>query len=140
MGRLGIDATVVPVAIDLASGALGTPPDVASAGWWADGSAPGARAGAVLVIGHVDLAREGRGAFFALGGARRGDRVELETAAGRPFAYRVVSVRQHRKDALPTSVYSRRGPARLVLVTCGGPFDAAASRYRDNVVVTAVPA
>ena len=30
VGRLGIDATVVPVAIDLASGALGTPPDVAS--------------------------------------------------------------------------------------------------------------
>jgi hypothetical protein len=25
-------------------------------------------------------------------------------------------------------------------VTCGGPFDAAIGHYRDNVVVTAVPA
>ena len=29
---------------------------------------------------------------------------------------------------------------RLVLVTCGGPFDQAAGHYRDNIVVTAVPA
>jgi len=27
-----------------------------------------------------------------------------------------------------------------VLVTCGGPFDASIGHYRDNVVVTAVPA
>ena len=30
-----------PIAIDLADGALGTPPDVARAGWWSDGLAPG---------------------------------------------------------------------------------------------------
>jgi hypothetical protein len=44
------------------------------------------------------------------------------------------------KDSLPTSLYSRRGRPRLVLVTCGGPFDAGIGHYRDNVVVTAVPA
>ncbi len=34
----------------------------------------------------------------------------------------------------------RRGRPRLVLVTCGGPFDRVAGHYRDNVVLTAVPA
>jgi hypothetical protein len=44
------------------------------------------------------------------------------------------------KEKLPTDIYSRRGRPRLVLVTCGGPFDEATRHYRDNVVVTAVPA
>jgi hypothetical protein len=44
------------------------------------------------------------------------------------------------KEELPADVYSRRGRPRLVLVTCGGPFDEARRHYRDNVVVTAVPA
>ena len=42
--------------------------------------------------------------------------------------------------ALPSSIYTRSGPARLVLVTCGGPFDARSGHYRDNIVVTAVAA
>ena len=54
--------------------------------------------------------------------------------------YRVTSVRRVRKQGLPSSIYSRSGPARLVLVTCGGPFDTKTGHYRDNVVVTAVPA
>ena len=43
------------------------------------------------------------------------------------------------KAALPASIYTRTGAARLVLVTCGGPFDARAGHYRDNVIVTATP-
>jgi hypothetical protein len=42
--------------------------------------------------------------------------------------------------ALPASIYSRTGPRRLVLVTCGGPFNQNIGHYRDNIVVTAVPA
>jgi hypothetical protein len=41
---------------------------------------------------------------------------------------------------MPIGVYSLRGAGRLVLVTCGGPFDAMTGHYPDNVVVTAVPA
>jgi len=32
------------------------------------------------------------------------------------------------------------GRPRLVLATCGGPFIQSAGHYRDNVVLTAVPA
>jgi hypothetical protein len=136
---LGIDAPLVPSAVDVANGVLGVPDDIRRPGWWRDGAAPGDRAGAVLVAGHVDSASRGAGAFFGLQTARRGTRVELRMRNGRTREYRVVSVRLMAKEKLPTDIYSRSGRPRLVLVTCGGPFDEATRHYRDNVVVTAVP-
>jgi len=136
---VGIDATVKPSAIDLRNGALGIPVNIRRTGWWRDGMAPGARAGAVLIAGHRDSAKAGAGVFFPLGKAAAGDRVLVDSAAGKTFAYRVVSVRAYRKAALPTSIYARTGKPRLVLVTCGGPFDEKTGHYRDDVVVTAVP-
>jgi hypothetical protein len=136
---VGIDAPVAPVAIDLASGSLGIASDIHRTSWWRDGTAPGAKQGSVLIAGHVDSAKAGPGAFFRLHELGPGDRVEVTNRGGRTFAYRVSSVRRYRKADLPPDVYTRNGPARLVLVTCGGPFDAAAGHYRDNVVVTAVP-
>ncbi len=137
---VGIDAPVSPVAIDTTRSVLGVSSNIHRPGWWRDGAAPGAKSGAVLIAGHVDSAVAGAGAFFKLHLAKPGDRVQVSTATGRLFTYRVVSVRAVPKRALPTSVYSRKGPARLVLVTCGGPFDPVARHYRDNIVVTAVPA
>ena len=78
-------------------------------------------------------------AFFRLRQAQVGAKLSL-IAGGRTFGYRVVSVRSYPKADLPTGVWSRQGPARLVLVTCGGPFDQKTRHYRDNVVLTAVPA
>jgi hypothetical protein len=136
---LGIDAPLTPSVVDVANGVLGVPDDIRRPGWWRDGAVPGDRAGAVLVAGHVDSATRGAGAFFGLQTARRGTRVELRTRNGRTKEYRVVSVRLMPKEKLPADIYSRRGRPRLVLVTCGGPFDEARRHYRDNVVVTAVP-
>ena len=101
---------------------------------------PGAKSGAVLIAGHVDSAKAGAGAFFRLKDARAGDLIQVTTQNGRTFTYKVTSVQTMLKKDLPTSIYSRTGKPRLVLVTCGGPFDSSAGHYRDNVVVTAVPA
>ena len=139
LAAVGIDAPVSPVGIDTADGELGVSPRIGQTGWWRDGAAPGAAAGAILIAGHVDSARAGAGAFFLLQRARPGNRVQITTENGRTFTYRVVSVRNYPKPALPISVYSQRGPARLVLVTCGGPFDPAIRHYKDNIVLTAVP-
>jgi hypothetical protein len=139
LGSLGIDAPISPAGIDVPHGILGVSPNIDRTAWWADGSAPGARTGAILIAGHVDSASAGAGAFFRLHEARAGQRVEVVTAGGRTLAYRVVSVRVYPKRDLPPGVYSRRGSPRLVLVTCGGPFDESTRHYRDNVVVTAVP-
>jgi hypothetical protein len=136
---LGIDAPVSPVGIDTTGGVLGVPSSIKRTGWWRDGAAPGASSGSLLVAGHVDSAKAGPGVFFKLRNVRAGDRVEVVTAAGAVKAYRVATVQLYEKADLPTSVWSRHGAARLVLVTCGGRFDKKTGHYLDNVVVTASP-
>ena len=136
--RLGIDAAVYGVDVDTRLGVLDVPPNIDSVGWWRDGAAPGSSAGTILLAGHVDSVRRGAGAFYALKSARRGDTITVRTG-GTTRSYRVTSMRRVRKAALPTSIYRRTGERRLVLVTCGGPFDSRTKRYRDNVIVTALP-
>ena len=138
LSRLGIDAPVSAVGIDLESGAIGIPENIRRVGWWRDGAAPGDENGTVLLAGHVDSAKNGAGALYALKSARRGDTVTLRVG-NRTLRYRVTSMRRMRKAALPTSIYTRTGSPKLVVVTCGGPFDARSGHYRDNIVVTAVP-
>jgi len=140
VGSVSIDAPVSPVGIDVKQGVLGVSANIHRTGWWADGAQPGDKTGAVLIAGHVDSASAGAGAFFRVKDARAGEKIALSTAGGRTFTYKIVSVRSYLKADLPTSVWSRKGAPRLVLVTCGGPFDTKARHYRDNIVLTAVPA
>jgi hypothetical protein len=139
IASLGIDAPVTPAGINVAKGELDAHPKVGRTSWWRDGAAPGASRGTVLIAGHVDSATQGPGAFFRLREARAGDRITVTSRSGARRTYRVVSVRTMPKAQLPGDVYSTRGPHRLALVTCGGPFIEASGHYRDNVVVIAVP-
>ena len=136
---LRINALVRPVGVDVEKGVLDVPIDIQRLGWWRDGQAPGAATGSVLIAGHVDSARRGGGAFVNLKNARAGQRIRVTSADGKVRTYRVATVRRYLKRSLPTNVYSTRGRARLVLVTCGGPFLRNERAYRDNVVVTAFP-
>jgi Sortase domain len=140
IASLGVDAPVVSSGIDVAHGVLGVPADIHRLGWWRDGAAPGDATGTTLIAGHLDSASGGTGALFALRDARAGNTVEVDTASGRRFEYRIVSVHLYAKAALPPSVFTPNGAPRLVLVTCGGPFDDASGHYLDDLVVTAVPA
>jgi hypothetical protein len=136
---LGITAPVSPSAIDVRRGVLGIPADIHRVGWWRDGSTPGDRRGTILLAGHRDSASVGAGAFFNLAAARPGELIQVATTGGQRLTYRVATVRSYAKAALPTTVYATGGRPRLVLVTCGGPFDTATGHYPDNVVVTAFP-
>ncbi len=137
---LGIDAPVIASAIDVKQGVLGVPADIDKTGWWSDGATPLDSTGTVLIAGHVDSAAAGAGVFFPLKQARRGTLIQVTTASGQTKTYKVSSVETMAKDDLPTRIWSQKGPNRLVVVTCGGPFDHATGHYRDNVVVTAVRA
>jgi hypothetical protein len=136
---VNIDAPVDPIGIDMRKGVLGVSPDIDRVGWWRDGAAPGDAKGAALLAGHVDSATRGAGALYALKDADRGDRVRVALRGGGERVYRVRSVRTMPKAKLPASVYSKRAAPRLVIVTCGGPFDTAKGHYRDNVILTATP-
>jgi hypothetical protein len=139
LGRLGIDAPISPVGIDVRHGTLAIPGSLRRLGWWSDSSAPTARSGSVLVAGHVDGANSRIGAFFPLRLAHAGDVVDVTTANEAVHRYVVTSIRRYPKRRLPLDIYSRSGAPRLVLVTCGGRFDPVTGHYPDNVVVTARP-
>jgi hypothetical protein len=137
--ELGIKAAIVPEVIDIEKGNLGMPANIRRLGWWRDGMAPMAHSGAILIAGHYDFATAGPGAFYPLPRARRGERIHITTADGAVHTYRVVTLESYPKTALPLTVFDRRGPPRLVLVTCGGRFDSTTKHFLDNIVVTAVP-
>ena len=136
IARLGVDAPVHRSGAD--GHVLEVPRDPRDVGWWTGGAAPGASTGTVVVVGHVNYAGV-RGALGVIGRAHPGDRVVL--GAGRePIRYRVIAVRSYAKSAgLPADLFVRTGPPRLVLITCGGTFDAASGNYEANVVAYAVP-
>lgn len=134
---IGVDARVVPVGVDT-DGAMEIPIDVDEVGWYRFGPAPGGPGTAVLA-GHVDSRTQGRGAFFDLRRLDVGD-VVIVGFDGSESAWEVVARRQYGKDVIPLDdVFTRDGPPRLALITCGGQFDGGAGRYLDNVVVYAVP-
>jgi sortase (surface protein transpeptidase) len=139
LARLGIDAPISAVGIDLQHGVLAIPADIHRLGWWRDSRTPSASSGSMLLAGHVDNAKARIGALFDLHEARVGDRIEVRTANRATHAYSVTSIRTYPKNQLPLDVYSRAGGARLVLVTCGGVFDKVSGHYPDNIVVTAAP-
>ena len=138
VGSIEVDAPVVPVGVDDA-GQMEVPEDVRTIGWYRFGAAPGEDGSAVL-SGHVDDRVQGPGAFYDLVDTAAGDTVEVDTGAGSTLTYRVDSVRNFGKADLPLDeVFQRSGPPRLVLITCGGPFDRTTGSYQENIVVTAVP-
>jgi hypothetical protein len=133
---LGLTARIVPVGVS--GGQMEVPPEPDVVGWYRFGPGLDAPAGSTVLAGHVDTAERGRGAFFRLRELQPGARLELSGADGQVRAYRVVAREEYRKSAVPLARYfDRDGVARVTLVTCGGPFDAASRHYRDNVVVTA---
>ncbi|MEU2348433.1 class F sortase [Modestobacter sp. NPDC049651] len=135
----GATAPVDPVGVTRA-GLMELPGDVDRVGWYRYGPVPG-RPGSAVIAGHVDDVRQGLGALGRLRTVEPGDPVEVTDAAGTVTRWTVVSRELLDKQALPVdALFARTGDPRLVLVTCGGPFDADRGSYRDNVVVVAVPA
>lgn len=137
--RLGVQAPVDPVG--LTGGELQVPEDGNRLGWWTGSVVAGSPSGSTVVDGHIDTP-QGRGVFYHLKDIQADDLVVVTVAGGATLTYRVTERRTYAKaDGLPPEVFGNaNGSPRLVLITCGGPYDAAQATYEDNVVVTAVPA
>lgn len=135
----GTVAPVVPVGLH-PDGALVIPDDVRTVGWWTGGSKAGEAFGSVVVAGHVDSAAQGIGVFAALRRLEPGQVVELD-GDGEALRYRIASATQVPQAEISSraGIFSVDGEPRLVLVTCGGPFDTERHRYQDNLVVVATP-
>jgi len=132
---LDVDAPLVPLEL-LRDGSMEVPQDAEVAGWYAPGPQPG-EAGPAVIAGHVD-SRTGPGVFVGLSELLVGDNVTVENRAGQQVVFRVVSIEQHPKSALPVQrIWANTTEPTLRLVTCGGRFNQSTGHYSDNVVVFA---
>lgn len=135
---LGVDTAVEPVGV-APDGQMAIPDDVARVGWYRFGPAPGEN-GSAVIAGHVDDREQGLGVLAPLREAAVGQEVTVTAADGTTTRWRVVSRELISKQVLPVDrLFSRAGPPRLTLITCGGPFLPELGSYRDNVVVIAEP-
>jgi hypothetical protein len=135
----GRRAVVQPAGV-LGDGALDVPSDPDRVGWWTGGAEAGEPYGSVVLAGHVDIAGIGVGVLAEMLTMRPGQ--ELTLGDGRQGqTYRVQTVRTVAKAKLTagTGLFDQGHEHRLVLITCGGPFDRHTHRYRDNVVIVAAP-
>lgn len=137
--RLGVSARVVPVGVDAAANVV-IPASVDTVGWYRFGPGLG-DPGSMVITGHVDSAAQGAGAFGRLSDLDPSDKIVVTGSDGRNATFAVVGREEYPKAAIELDRYfTTTGPSRLTLITCGGPFNKATGHYRDNVVVTAVPA
>lgn len=134
--------TAVVQSVTSADGVLAVPEDPAQVGWWSSGARPGAANGSTVIDGHIDSAVLGEGALFRLAELEPGDPVEVRTTTGTVVRYQVqVQARRvyEKGQGLATEVFDQEVAPRLVLISCGGPFDSEARSYLDNIVVYAIP-
>jgi sortase (surface protein transpeptidase) len=135
---IGISAPIVPVSVE--DGVLEVPPSVSTVGWWRRGASPKDSEGTVVLDVHRDSRKEGRGPFASAERLSPGDQVSLIDADGVTHSYRVTTVTTYAKTALPyAELFRQDGPARMVLVTCGGAYDKSGGGWDSNVVVEFEP-
>jgi sortase (surface protein transpeptidase) len=132
--KIGVRSRLVDLGLD-DEGEMEVP-EPADAGWFSRGAAPGAL-GPAVIAGHVTW-NGAPAVFHRLGTMRRGDEVRVTRKDGKTAVFTVTRVAQFSKSRFPSrAVYGRIDHAGLRLITCGGTYDAAESRYLDNVVVFA---
>lgn len=117
-----------------ANGSLDVPPaeDRNLAGWYGDGTPPGAK-GTAIVAGHVDNAA-GPAVFYTLGALKKGHRIEVDRQDGRTAVFTVDAVEVYaNKDFPDKKVYGETDRAEIRVITCGGGFSKK-NGYEGNVV------
>ncbi len=140
--KLKAEAPIVPVATTK-DGELDVPINPKKVGWWRYGARPGATKGTAILAGHINYSGV-TGAMAHIGKLGPGDRVNVfgkqNANHSSEVEFRVTGVRTYHKTSLPyKQIFDQNSVGRIVIVTCGGPFDASTGNYLDNIVVYAVP-
>jgi LPXTG-site transpeptidase (sortase) family protein len=117
------------------------PEDISKVGWYQYGAAPGSNGGSILLAGHRDGIGPEPGAFYKLETLQRGDEV-IVSYNNYTISYSIVNVFLVKKDELfkkSDIIFDVDGSPKLVMVTCGGPFDFKKNQYKKNIIVIAIP-
>jgi hypothetical protein len=121
-------------------GSMIIPENPREVGYWTGGAKAGDLLGSMVIAGHVDSRRYGLGVLAELKGVARGAVIELRSG-GQRQRYAITATRQVSQQSLATDdqYFRQDTPSRLVVITCGGPFDTRTRRYLENYIVTASP-
>lgn len=113
-------------------------PDETEIGWYKYGATAG-RPGATVLAAHVSW-NNTTGPFYELGNVDPGDEITVTLDDGTERQYEVIERTMYDKSELPRErIWRNTGDETLVLITCGGDFNPDIRRYRQNIVVYAVP-
>jgi hypothetical protein len=123
-----------------ADGRLAVPEDIRVAGWWRGGARLGDPFGSTVLAAHVDSFTQGLGPYASLLSVRPGRRITL-SSAHLTQVFAVVSLALVPRGTLSRHprIFSARGPRRLTLVTCAGPYLPGRGGYQNLAVITARP-
>lgn len=126
---INVDAGIIPVGVTRA-GRLAIGRSVRDVYRWRRGVLPG-RPGSAVLAGHTWS--KGDGVFDDLGRLTAGDRVTVGAVR-----FQVTRVRRVRgmSAAAVSALFTDRGPARLVLITCGDRNNTTGV-YRTRIIVDA---
>ena len=155
----GVTAEITANALTT-SGALFVPPDPRVLSWASQDAAPGSSHGTAIVTGHVNyviggnLVHGGLSDLAEYGTNNIGQTFTVVLADQRKLTYQITAAAEYSKDQLSTrpelrkilydqeSAFGHQGASRsgrLLLVSCGGPFDNATGNYQDNIFLYALP-
>jgi hypothetical protein len=113
-------------------------PDETEIGWYRYGATAG-QPGATVLAAHVSWNRM-QGPFARLGSIEPGEQIDVALDDGTVRRYEVTERTVYGKLELPRErIWRNTGDETLVLITCGGDFNPEIRRYRENIVVYAVP-
>ena len=113
-------------------------PDETEIGWYQYGATAG-QPGATVLAAHVSWNRTS-GPFAQLGRVEPGEQIEVALDDGSVRRYEVTERAVYGKLELPHErLWRTTGDETLVLITCGGDYNPDIRRYRENIVVYAVP-
>lgn len=133
---LHLHSSLEPLGL-LPDGTMQPPTKFEVAGWYADGTRPGA-VGPAVIAGHID-SHDGPGIFLDLGQVKVGASIVVTTKTAQKFRFTVTDVKQYPKKNFPAQVvYGPTPVATLRLITCTGTFNYSTHHYLDNLVVTSV--
>lgn len=141
-------------------GSLHVPSDPTVVSWARDDAKPGGGRGTAILTSHINYVINGTTVIGALSDlavyAHKfvGKLFTVTMADGRVLKYRIEGAQEYTKNQLAADPGLRKtlydqskvyGPpgrpsGRLLLVSCGGNFDAYTGEYQDNVFLYALPA
>jgi LPXTG-site transpeptidase (sortase) family protein len=133
---LGVDAPVSIKSVD-PNGVMQAPDGAYDVAWYSFTSPPGG-GGNVVVAGHVDYAGVGPAVFYSIGSLAEGDLVQVQSAEGVVYDYRVTGSEVYYAMSAPIGdIVAPTGVETVTMITCTGTFNPATGEYDQRIIVRA---